>query len=97
PTAPGVAQAAASLRMRRLYSAPYVRRRALATTCTSSTIGAAPCPSMGLPSLALYSNFGGGHCLTDPDTEGTAKCDFTTGLLRSAEMTNVLSFATPRG
>jgi hypothetical protein len=36
PTAPGVAHASASFRMRRLYSAVYVRRLGFAGTCTSS-------------------------------------------------------------
>src|SRR5262245_4951091 len=71
PTAPDVAHASASLRMRRLYSAEYIRRLGLATTWTSS-ITAATCPSMGSSPLALITNFGGRHCLIHPGIEGRA-------------------------
>lgn len=71
PTAPGVAHASASLRIRGLYSAVYVRRLGFATTCTSSATTATG-PSMGLSRLTLISNFGGRDCLSHPDTEGSA-------------------------
>src|SRR5581483_8573897 len=69
PTAPGVVHASASLRIRRLYSAVYVRRRGFAATCTSSAT-TATCASIGSSRLALLSNFGGRDCLTHPGTEG---------------------------
>jgi len=70
--------ASASLRIRRLYSAVYVRRRAFAATCTSSaTTATPPRASMGSSRLALISKFWGRDCLTHPGTEGVARMPTT--------------------
>jgi hypothetical protein len=71
PHGPGVVQASASFRIRRFYSAVYVRRCGLAATCTSSAT-IETCASMALSRLALINNFGGRDCLTHPGTEGGA-------------------------
>src|SRR5206468_10880275 len=79
PTAPGVAQASAALRIRRLYSAVNTRRCAFATTCTSSpVVSTSPLASMGLSSLALYTNYLGSDCLIHVDTEGGAQAHHST-------------------
>src|SRR5262249_43781667 len=59
PMAPGVVHASASLRIRRLYSAVYVRRRGFATTCTSAA-PTATCVSIRSSLLALTTVIPGG-------------------------------------
>ena len=62
-----------TLRIRRLYSAVNTRRCGFATTCTSSPVmGTSTLASMGLSSLALYTNYLGTDCLIHLGTEGTA-------------------------
>src|SRR5215510_388689 len=78
PTAPGVAHASASFRMRRLYSAVYVRRRGFAATCTSSGTTFTR-PSMASSRLALYNNFRDSDCRIHLGTEGAARLGLDAG------------------
>src|SRR5262245_25720997 len=56
PTAPAVVHASASFKMRRLYSAVYVRRRDFAATYTFS------CHYRGLPVRGITATQGSAHC-----------------------------------